>query len=788
MLAVLLATTLACAPEGRSVSLSNGSNFSINGEGLPYWGCFDTFISAETPDINYGGSHILEGGPTKTILIKFGDLDRAAAGYRKVLKATLFLTPSADMKGKLKAVKRVLAAWGEGPETSPFAVPNPLAKAPSLAATWKMRRAGEYGAPWQQEGLGGAADAETLSGVALAQAGQEVALTGLEQAVQKMVDRDFLNRGLALEFSGPVEFFSSESRVGKPRLELELGQEQPTGGPDLSVVSIDMSPESPKKGEEVTYTAHIKNVGRGLAQGFTGAWVTADKSRSSFEIKRALMPGESLETTMKMPFTSSGIDERANPIGFFLAPRHEDTNPSNDGLQIFPGGMAVDIRLDPATLENLGKDVNFRGSRSAEDVVQGYLTLLNEMVLPKSRFSFAPDGALARFRLRKVVPTVGTASSEDLLSGASRQIWRQALESAGLMSYEKMNRAESQDEAPSRANGLDRYPGLLGGGSTLDDIGVPPDIQLPYEPFYSPIFLQTPLEATGLLAASDVAALNDNLAAPVPGANTRGKLPSTVLARAMTMAETPLGSVTLEFYQTQDGVPAAQPTFTLKTSAEGVALLPSREGQGGSRDVFGGLQADGGNGVYKIRAEAHGASDITWLKAWQLSDALSRSGHQAVVFDLRFNLPSEDVDRSANLAKNRVVTDSADDLPAKLVGLVDDSIAKDVTLPNATGAWIELDLGRDRPVAEINLLGSTPEFWKRFDVVTYSTGTTVRSALPWVNVVDPSFEKSGSGVLSQSLRGTARLMRYVRFICNEPGAGAKLAEIQVYAAKPPSQN
>ena len=52
-----------------------------------------------------------------------------------------------------------------------------------------------------------------------------------------------------------------------------------------------------------------------------------------------------------------------------------------------------------------------------------------------------------------------------------------------------------------------------------------------------------------------------------------------------------------------------------------------------------------------VKAESKGATDATWLKAWQLVDSHSRTGHEAVIFELRFNLPTEEVDRSDEIVR-----------------------------------------------------------------------------------------------------------------------------------------
>src|SRR5579862_5128952 len=129
-----------------------------------YWDVTDTFLDSSDPDSVNGGSYTLVAGKGKTILIRFGDLNRIVGPHKHVVRATLFFTPSGGEVPVLKSVARLAVPWGEGPRTvianlfmpSP-ATPGAKPAGPKWAASYHQRRTGF--ASWQAPGASGAEDA-----------------------------------------------------------------------------------------------------------------------------------------------------------------------------------------------------------------------------------------------------------------------------------------------------------------------------------------------------------------------------------------------------------------------------------------------------------------------------------------------------------------------------------------------------------------------------------------------------------------------------------------------------
>src|SRR5262249_39700096 len=138
------------------------------------------------------------GGKNKTILVRFGDLDRVIPPGAKVRHATLVLTDDGSgQKAALRSISRVLVPWGEGPYASISGIfslrpkPDPTKAtgkpeeppAPRGSATWRQRRAGDDAIAWQQAGAQGASDAAPIENAHLATTDQETRIQGLEEAV-----------------------------------------------------------------------------------------------------------------------------------------------------------------------------------------------------------------------------------------------------------------------------------------------------------------------------------------------------------------------------------------------------------------------------------------------------------------------------------------------------------------------------------------------------------------------------------------------------------------------------
>jgi hypothetical protein len=352
----------------------------------------------------------------------------------------------------------------------------------------------------------------------------------------------------------------------------------------------------------------------------------------------------------------------------------------------------------------------------------------------------------------------------------------------GLFDRSAANPTPDKNELDGRG-GLDRFPGVMGYGDTRFDGYAPGEIELPYEPFFSPIFEGTQLEPTDLLAATDVATLNAALG------DTPVTLPHAVLLRAFYQSNLPIPNAKLDFFQARQGRIAkdAMPDFSVTADAKGTVILPDRPG-----GLFGTLEPGYGNGMFLVRATVNGASDSTWLKAWQAIDSVSRGNRAArsvAVMDLHFVLPSDLLETETNLVADRIITDSTGALPAKLGALIDGSNDTQADLGVKKDDWVEIDLGRDRTVGEVDLIvDPAGPFWQKFEMMSYITGQKADEAVPWVREIDWGWttrnrsEKFAPNRIMVRYRGNALRFRYLRIV-NRSGGEGRLAEIRVIPAK-----
>ena len=245
MLAIMFAIVMG-VPQSTSVDLFRGANL---GGGTRYWAVEDTTLDSQEPDQNFGGVPTLGSGPGKTLLIKFGDLNRALGPAVRVKDARLVLTVLTGRTSALRGAYVLKAPFGEGPAktlTLFDPVGGPKATAARGSSTWKHRRAGAGGAQWQQAGASGLGDATPVQGVsAQPGAGDTLVVGGLGPTVQRMLDRWYDNDGLSLAFDGVAEFGSSQSQAARPVLQVELEPAPLPTGPDLSVAFIERTPRTP---------------------------------------------------------------------------------------------------------------------------------------------------------------------------------------------------------------------------------------------------------------------------------------------------------------------------------------------------------------------------------------------------------------------------------------------------------------------------------------------------------------------------------------------------------------
>ncbi len=756
---------LAASIQSQTIEIYRGS--TVGDE--RYWAVADTNLDSAEPDKSKGGLFTLEGGKGKTILVKFGNLENVIPNGAKITSATLYLSPSSSDAPEFTSIGAVKKPWGEGPM---FAVQmgRPAETAPpKWAATWKQRRSGSV--DWQQPGATGPDDSSAIAEAKMELREKDIAITGLAAAVQAMRDRWFENNGFAIQFAGKCEFFSSQAKAGKPRLLIEYVRSEPSQGPDLSVQWLDKA----GTGNEATYRATVKNVGSGPAKPFTAQWIVQEKDGAKFEVNKGLAAGEETVIEFKKAYQKVDTDHRLQPLQFRIFPAEPESNSNNDALEIHEDAIPI----------------AFSGAKIAADAMQALAREINDVYFAQSRFSFALDGALERIRL---VPSQDQAQFTVDLAGqtADADIIRSLLSMlTGLRPQTGTATAQVDGETIAFS---DPFSGISGFGDTRNEALIPTGIPMLYVPVSSPLFDTLPIEPTTLLSGTEVAALNSSLG--ISGARRQGilwDLPATIILRATDMTGKPLDSAELAFYQVQNGQVPEIPTQTVLTKNGGTVILENRDIVGAliekdaihqlKRNPFGQLSANGDNGTILIRAQVNGESEWAWLKAWQLADSFHRGNKAAAIIDVRFNAPSGLLDRTVNLAKGRLLTDKAGSLPAKLSPMVDDDPATSSAFGEAVGDWVEIDLGRDRPIGEVQITTKSgmPE---KFDIQTYATGQQPPTEEAWVKDLNFRWTRANRTKKDGTIayRGPMTRARFIRII-NRSGGKGELAEVRVFALK-----
>ena len=235
-------------------------------------------------------------------------------------------------------------------------------------------------------------------------------------------------------------------------------------------------------------------------------------------------------------------------------------------------------------------------------------------------------------------------------------------------------------------------------------------MNLPLDPYEDPLLRRVPLEPTGGLAGIEVAALEN-------GGKPLG-LPRLAVVRVTNAAGRPLTALDLGVYALENGAFGAAPLATIRTNDAGIALVPAT------------LL---GSPLLAFVGEANGEREVAFLKLSQLQSAAARGNDAAPIFDLRLNLPTLPVSREASLAAGKILTDSLGTPSSSLAAIADDNPGTGWRATYPPGSWIEVDLGRDRTIAEVGLLGGLP---KSFDLRLRGTGEDPSSATRWASEGD----------------------------------------------------
>lgn len=732
-----------------------------------YWAVEDTFLDRLAPDQNFGRDRELSGGSDKTILIRFGDLRRIAPPNARVKSATLVLGIEAGGEIELREVRRMLVDWGEGAFSRSTLFGKAKASSKWNSSSWRQRHGGTSPLPWSGGGGSGAGDSQLLTDPVARVQESTLFIEGLGPSLQSMFDRPDENFGWALLFSKPCGFASSDAPSSRPQLvvEWESAPLEETAAPDLAVTAMktDLPPTGrPAEGTTFRATATITNVGKKALTSFRTRWTVAGRPGAWIENTTAIEPGSSVDIQIEAPARLSDADPRSLGVVVLAEPIPpiEDPTPWNNASRLEAGGIAAAISAHPDEVELARASVAF----------------MNEVALPQSRFSFAPEGALERLRCEVIAVDTSKAKL-----GSLREWVRLLGEQMGLQNP-VMPAADSPigGSAPGRRP-LDPFPGIMGFGDTREESNLPGGYNVPYDGAFDALIESMRLPTTDLFSATDVAALQAMIAKPPPDRAFRWTdMPAVVVVRAMDRGGRPLKGAELQFFDSSGGKYDDSPFFKASTVSSNSVTIPNRSAVGGKSTVFGDF-ADLRMAVIAVKATRAGVSDVAWIKPWHLLDTFSRGSKGAGIIDLHFNLTDLPLVAGSNLAIDKLVSDKAGRAPGQLAALVDADPQTTLDFSGVEGDWLEIDLGRDRLFGELGLNlveGAIP----KFDWMVYGTGQVAAEAVPWVRESNGQFSKATSLTPDVVYRGPAVRARYLRLVLRGPCAGVKIGGIRIVSA------
>jgi hypothetical protein len=590
----------------------------------------------------------------------------------------------------------------------------------TTGATW--RKTGK-GLPWQAVGASGPEDSTPLQGWVVKEEGGKITLDGLGPALAKIAQGDPQAHGLRIEFTGEGRVGSADTPGMSPRFRWEETA-YPDSRASLVVEDARVTTIPSRDGENVRVRVRVKNTGKAEAPA-SQIWASMGGQGGPMAALPVIAPGETTDAALEAVW-------RGGPLPMETELRIYHTGPgASRGASFYPTGLPV--------------------AGAALDV----LDELNEVILPLSRFSFSPEGVAERFRLAGPEEVGAIQVAGDPI----RDILAQAASFEGL----------------ARQSG----PGLT--PDTRDDRLAIPGV--PLTPFGWPSRYEgePPLPQSGLLGRYEAARLH-RLAGerePVKRARWAPEVPKTLAFRLYDLSGAALSQTSVELYK---GVPlpSAKPLYKGKTLGSGSFFMtpalfdPPQEAFYTPEDLSGGF--------YTLVVGEGEARESLIVPFWSLAAEAARGPIPAITLEIRVPLAGGPIDREVNFALNRPVEDSAGRFPGQLAALVDGSMATAVELAsNEDGAvWIELDLGRDRLVGEIELAwqGALPG---GLTIQHYGTSQTPGVAVTWVKDLAPVL-RSADGV-STAYRGPTRTMRYLRIAVTQGGT-AKLAEIRVRPLRP----
>lgn len=721
---------------------------------------FDTYIDPATPTTNYGREAALVLGNRRAILVDFPQLQWQRYNGKKLKSAKIILTFSRDISTTPVTVSSVSRRWIEGENrVLRFDRVDPT-RTVWGQATWNHAIQGPGGYKWNDGGAKGTADIAPIASATSELKLDKLEITGITEAVQNQLNNPQSHFGFRIESERSVAFFSGDTGAERPRLELEWEETTPAGS-DLALMTVTQTDA------EGNYLAIIKNVGSAPAPGATFEFAPTGEAAQTVDVIGPIEPG----STKSVRFNSRKAGDPSDPRRVQLQTKLTavgDQHLGNNTLSLALSGRTIAFEATPEQLAAI-KELSPAGEPLL--LYQALVARLNNHIFPFSRSIQFPEGAYLRLNLA-LDPLAADyrVNLNNLTELSEVEILRTAVRS--LTPLNGTFRTPPSDAAPwlnATNSNLSWLP------DTRDDGRRIPSLELPAPGFDTP-GNPVPLPDEGLISRAEVAYLQASLGKPANQPFTWSDFSSGLLARAFSAHGDTLLDTKISLFRPG----YSTPILTGDSGKGGIIYFTNAEVK--ANPLF---SKDAANSAWLLaRAERNGATATTWLPIWQVQEWFDRGNTGIASVELRFNLPTQALDFAQNLASERIITDAAGRFPAELSKLVDGNLDQGLTI--APGQWIEIDLGRDRMVGQINLT-TIGDVSAPLHIFQYGTSQNISSAIRWVTLENLPFlsqlygSKVGEAVTTPIINRTAQ-MRYVRFI-NRGETPISISEVQIFPTK-----
>ncbi|MFM9871838.1 MAG: hypothetical protein ACKVQS_00070 [Fimbriimonadaceae bacterium] len=724
---------------------------------------FDTYIDPSAPIENFGREPSLVLGSNRAILLDFPELSWHRFSGRKVKSARIILTLSRGANNIPLTISLVKKRWMEGDGRSlRFDRPDP-ANIPWGGATWNFAQQGKDGLKWSSGGGKGDSDISPVEGLTAEVIGRELILSGLGPAVQNRLENPWSSYGFRIETTAEAAFYSGEWNTERPRLDIQW-EETSQAGADLALMTISRNAESGQ------YRAIFKNIGNEPISAATLEFASKGSEAQTVAVPGPFQPG----TTKSITFQSLAKEDQSDPRKVIVQTHlvaTGDLNLGNNNLEYFPAGKSIAFEASDESLEAI-KAI----SPSGEPLLlyQTILAKVNNFVFPFSRYLKSPEGIKLRLNLALDPATADyRVNLNDL-----KDFTPNSLTAATIKSLVPLNlswRNPPSADAPWSTSSDDNFSWLP---DTRDDGLRLPGLELPvigFESTNNPI----PLWNNGLVSRVETAYLQTQVGRLKPTFDALwASIKPGILIKILGANGEDLKNTEVSLYRNSSTSPIASGN----SANGGLVYIGGDQVQGGS--LFNKLSENGADGWLLVKATRGGATASTWLPVWQVLDWSVRGNESIPNVELRFNLPSQTLDQTQNLAKERIVTDSASRFPAQLASLVDENPSTGVDLEPKQ--WVEIDLGRDRVIGAIDLTFLKANY-PNLDIFGYGTSQNANAAIRWVELSNLTQLAKIYGVANPPsttipIIHAAMQMRYVRIV-NRGDKPASLSEIKVIPIK-----